>query len=73
MATVGTSSSHIVEGQSITRPPLFDGTDYTYWKTRMAIYLSTLEFEIWDAIEQGYNLPTKVESDGSVIPKPRKE
>ena len=53
----------VVEGQSIHRPPFFDGTDYPYWKKRMEIYLSTLDFEILSIIEDGYSLPTKPKSE----------
>ena len=51
------SSSNIVEGKSTNRPPFFDGTDYAYWKKRMQIFLSTLDFEILNIIEDGYQTP----------------
>jgi hypothetical protein len=34
-----TSSYMVGEGQSTNRPPLFNGSDYSYWKNRMTIYL----------------------------------
>ncbi|MQL79838.1 hypothetical protein Taro_012266 [Colocasia esculenta] len=42
-----------VEGQSVNRPPLFDGEDYHYWKTRMKFFLQGLDFQLWTIIEEG--------------------
>ncbi|MQM02166.1 hypothetical protein Taro_034932 [Colocasia esculenta] len=41
------------EGQSVNRPPLFDGEDYNYWKTRMEFFLQGLDFQLWSIIEEG--------------------
>ncbi|MQM22853.1 hypothetical protein Taro_055911 [Colocasia esculenta] len=41
------------EGQSVNRPPLFDGEDYNYWKTRMEFFFQGLDFQIWSIIEEG--------------------
>ncbi|MQL96227.1 hypothetical protein Taro_028900 [Colocasia esculenta] len=41
------------EGQSINRPPLFDGKDCNYWKTRMKFFLQGLDYELWTIIEDG--------------------
>ncbi|MQM09076.1 hypothetical protein Taro_041944 [Colocasia esculenta] len=40
------------EGQSVNRPPLFDGEDYTYWKTRMEFFLQGLDYQIWSIVEE---------------------
>ena len=48
-----------MEGQSITRPPFFDGNDYPYWKTRMRIYLQALDYEIWEVICDDLLIPRK--------------
>ncbi|MQM15820.1 hypothetical protein Taro_048772 [Colocasia esculenta] len=42
-----------VEGQSINRPPLFDGEDYNYWKTRMEFFLQGYDYQLWTIIEEG--------------------
>ncbi|MQL77777.1 hypothetical protein Taro_010183 [Colocasia esculenta] len=39
------------EGQSVNRPPLFDGEDYVYWKTRMEFLLQGLDYQIWSIVE----------------------
>ncbi|MQL85101.1 hypothetical protein Taro_017609 [Colocasia esculenta] len=41
------------EGQSVNRPPLFDGEDYTYWKTRMEYFLQGRDYQIWSTVEEG--------------------
>ncbi|MQM17024.1 hypothetical protein Taro_049990 [Colocasia esculenta] len=41
------------EGQSVNRPPLFDGEDYNYWKIRMEFFLQGLDFQLWSIIEEG--------------------
>ncbi|MQM14494.1 hypothetical protein Taro_047425 [Colocasia esculenta] len=46
------------EGQSVNRPPLFDGEDYTFWKTRMEYFLQGFDFQIWSIEEEGDLLVT---------------
>ncbi|XP_077232436.1 uncharacterized protein LOC143869763 [Tasmannia lanceolata] len=52
-----TSSSQIVEGQSTSTPPFFNGTNYGHWKAKMKIYLKGQEFGVWRSIEKGYEEP----------------
>ncbi|MQL79697.1 hypothetical protein Taro_012144 [Colocasia esculenta] len=47
-----------IEGQSVNRPPLFDGEDYPYWKTRMEYFLQGHDYQIWSIIEEGDMLVT---------------
>ncbi|VFQ72004.1 unnamed protein product [Cuscuta campestris] len=49
----------IGEGQSTSRPPLFDGTNYTYWKERMRIYIRSTNFQLWLVIKNGKETPMK--------------
>ncbi|XP_077232351.1 uncharacterized protein LOC143869055 [Tasmannia lanceolata] len=46
------------EGQSTTRPPYFNGTNYGYWKARMKVFLQQ-DFQIWKSVQSGYVEPTK--------------
>ncbi|MQM08552.1 hypothetical protein Taro_041408 [Colocasia esculenta] len=46
------------EGQSVNRPPLFDGEDYPYWKTRMEYFLQWHDYQIWSIVEEGDLLVT---------------
>ena len=43
------------EGHSITRPPMFSGTNNTYWKTRMRIFLISMDFELCNLVENGFS------------------
>ncbi|MQL79287.1 hypothetical protein Taro_011727 [Colocasia esculenta] len=46
------------EGHSVSRPPFFDGTDYSYWKNRMQVFLRAQNFELWKIVNKGaYTLP----------------
>uniref|UniRef100_A0A6V7QUX0 CCHC-type domain-containing protein n=1 Tax=Ananas comosus var. bracteatus TaxID=296719 RepID=A0A6V7QUX0_ANACO len=51
-----------IEGQSIAHPPLFNRSNYTYWKVRMQIFLQFLDFDLWDIVENGYTKPTTATS-----------
>ena len=44
------------EGHSIICPPFFNGTDYTYWKTRMRVFLLSLDLNLWDIVENGFEM-----------------
>jgi hypothetical protein len=42
------------EGTSTTKPPLFDGTKFSFWKVRMRTYLMALGVDVWDVVETRY-------------------
>jgi hypothetical protein len=44
----------IHEGTSVTRPPLFYGMNFAFWKVRMRTYLMALGADVWDVVETGY-------------------
>ena len=46
-------------GKSLLIPPLFDGTNYTYCKVRMKVFLQALDEQVWQAVEVGWIKPTK--------------
>ncbi|WP_375618919.1 hypothetical protein, partial [Bartonella sp. AC134YNZD] len=48
-----------VSGQSTNKPPFFNGTNYTYWRTRMEIYMCAHELDAWKSIFSGYTPPMK--------------
>jgi len=55
------SSNYLfLEGNSINRPPIFNGMGYHYWKTRMQIFIEAIDLNIWEAIEIGPYIPTMV-------------
>ena len=50
-------------GQLLIIPPLFDGTNYAYWKVRMRAFLQSLDEKVWQAVEIGWTKPTKEPTD----------
>ncbi|KAI5675764.1 hypothetical protein M9H77_06714 [Catharanthus roseus] len=50
-----------VEGSSTNRPPLFDGTNYTFRKSRIKIYICSINFNLWSIAEKGPYVPMKDE------------
>ena len=44
-------------GQLLIIPPLFDGTNYAYWKVRMGAFLQSLDEKFWLAVEVGWKKP----------------
>ena len=60
-------SSHI-EGQSTQRPPFFNGSDYSYWKARMRIFIQAQDYEMWSIVVNGPYIPS-IYVDGVKVPK----
>ena len=50
-------------GQSLIIPPLFDGTNYAYWKVRMRAFLQLLDEKVWQVLEIGWTKPKEVLAD----------
>ena len=50
-------------GQSLLIPPLFDGTNYAYWKICMKVFLQALGEQVWQAIEVGWIKPKEASVD----------
>ena len=51
------------KGQSLIIPPLFDGTNYAYWKVRMRVFLQSLDEKVWQAVEIGWTKPKEAPAD----------
>lgn len=43
--------------------PLFDGTNFSFWKVRMKFYLISLGLEVWKSFLDGYNVPPSPPAD----------
>ncbi|VFQ98406.1 unnamed protein product [Cuscuta campestris] len=73
---MGSSSRNLYagigEGQSTSRPPLFDGTNYSYWKERMRIYICSTNFQLWLVIKNGEEIPMKKVGE-TTVPKTEDE
>ena len=50
-------------GQSLIIPPLFDGTNYAYWKLCIRAFLQSLDEKVWQAIEIGWTKPKEAPAD----------
>ena len=49
--------------QSLIILPLFDGTNYAYWKVRMRAFLQSLDEKVWQVVEIGWTKPKEVLAD----------
>ena len=50
-------------GQSLIIPPLFDGTNYAYWKLCMRAFLQSLDEKVWQAIEISWTKSKEAPAD----------
>ena len=50
-------------GQSLLIPPLFDGTNYAYWKVCIKVFLQALGEQVWQAVEIGQIKPKEALMD----------
>ncbi|CAM8968333.1 unnamed protein product [Rhodiola kirilowii] len=58
------------EGQSTTRPPLLEGSNYASWKPKMKSFLKSLDERAWKAVLNGWTEPTMENLTGEAVPKP---
>ena len=68
--------TNLEEGQSITRPPRFNGQIYEHWKTRMHDFIMAEDSELWDIILDGPYIPMKEVKESEItrlVPKTRTE
>ena len=49
--------------QPLIIPPLFDGTNYAYWKVHTRAFLESLDEKVWQAVEIGWTKPKEVLAD----------
>ena len=43
--------------------PMFDGTNFGFWKKRMSYYLMSLGPEVWHSVLNGYKAPSTLPTD----------
>ena len=53
--------STLGEGLSSTRPPLFDGSNYDYWCSRMRSHLQAVDYVLWRIVKNGPLVPTTIQ------------
>ena len=66
------SKSHRPKGHSTIKPPLFNKSNYDYWKFKMMIYIKSTNTIVWKVIKEGYSSPIKLESI-IILPKLKSE
>ncbi|CAM8880922.1 unnamed protein product [Rhodiola kirilowii] len=58
------------EGQSITRPPLLEGSNYATWKPMMRSFLKSLDEKAWMTVQRGWTEPMMNNLTGEPVLKP---
>jgi hypothetical protein len=53
------------ESGFVNRPPLLDGTNYDYWKSRMSAFLKSIDIKTWKAMLKGWKHPVALDKDGN--------
>ena len=48
------------EGRSINSPPMFDGTDYKFWKAKMRVFIQSQDYYLWHYTIQENHTPNLV-------------
>ena len=43
--------------------PLFDGTNYAYWKVHIRAFLQSLDEKVWQVVEIGWTKPKEALAD----------
>ena len=56
------------ECYSIDQPPILNGSNYSYWKARMCIFIQAHDYKLWKIIIDGTHTPNAlVEHDKKMI------
>ncbi|CAM8963408.1 unnamed protein product [Rhodiola kirilowii] len=58
------------EGQSTNRPPLLEGPNYLYWKSKMKVFLKSLDEKAWRAVLVGWTESMMANPEGVAVVKP---
>jgi hypothetical protein len=53
------------EGGFVNRPPLLDGTNYDCWKSRMSVFLKSIDSKTWKSVLKGSEHPVAFDKDGN--------
>ena len=56
-----------VEGHSTNRPPLFDGSNYQFWRNRMSIFMRAYDYDMWDVVHDGPYIPMKTKTESEAM------
>jgi len=61
-------SSSIMDkkGGFVNRPPMLDGSNYDYWKSRMSAFLKSIDNKTWKAVLKGWEHHVVLDADGNM-------
>jgi len=59
--------SYIPEGLSCTKPQLFNGKNYYFWKGKMKLFLKSQDVDMRKVITEGNFIPQTVDAVTSVV------
>src|SRR4051812_24752697 len=63
-STSGSAEQHNGNGNNgYSRPPVFDGENFEYWKDRLESYFLGLDGDLWDLLVDGYKHPVKASGE----------
>ena len=48
----------------VNRPPLLDGSNYDYWKSRMSTFLKSIDNKTWKAVLKGWEHLVALDAEG---------
>ena len=51
-----TSYSLLSKCPPLNKPLVFNGNHYSYWKQKMKDFVTAIDIDMWDIIENGYEL-----------------
>ena len=61
-----------MEGKLTVRPPLFKGTNFSYWKNAMQIFIESTDMKLWEIMNNGpYATPKITNAKGEEVDKPK--
>ena len=69
MASSSSKQTISFEGNSINRPPAFNGESYDFWKIKMTIFFEAQGYDILNAVENGPYVPYDTVEDKVIIKK----
>jgi hypothetical protein len=55
----------VKEGGFMNRPPLLDGSNSDYWKSRMSVFLKSIDSKTWKAVLKGWEHLVVLDNDGN--------
>lgn len=55
------------DGFTKNETPIFDGTNYAFWRVRMRVYLMALGCKVWDSVVTRYSTTTNPPIDTTRI------